>query len=181
MAHAAASDTAVAGRCEVVPRWSTRPSRRGDAEDGLTTVSWEAFRSAVDTGFFELSWERPMPDGSAIGYGCAAPRAGLLPLLLAGHGLYTNRTSVRPATALDDALIVGVYAPSEVRARRLSIRSPDVVTRGKADVASLLRHDDELMAANCHLVVDNYGDHENAAVTDFARVVAAVARRGPHA
>ena len=174
LAHGAAVHPALAGCCEVVPRRSTREPRRGDAADGVTSISWDEFRARRTAGTFALSWERPLADGSRIGYGCLMPSGGGVPILMAGHGVYTNTETLRPPTALDHAFVVGIAAPADVRTERLRLRSPDVVARGPAGIEALLAHDDVAMAANVDVLVRNYGASEVTAIDDFIRALALV-------
>src|SRR5258708_16042385 len=148
LAHDAEVHPELTGRCEVVPRCSTREPRQGDAADGVTSIGWEEFRARHEAGYFALSWVRPLADGSTIGYGCLGPSADVVPIFMAGHGVYTNKETVRPPGALENALIVGVHAPASVRAERLGRRSPDVVARGPAAVDKLIAHDDAAMSSN---------------------------------
>jgi ribose 1,5-bisphosphokinase PhnN len=175
LAHGAAQHPVLAGCYEVVPRCSTRESRQGDEADGVTSISWDEFRERRTVGTFELSWERPLADGSSIGYGCFKPSVGRVPILMGGHGIYTNRATVQPPTALEGALIVGVAAPADVRAERLRLRSPDVVGRGEAATGVLMAHDDGAMAINVDILVRNYDATEVTVVNDFACALALVA------
>jgi len=158
-------------RWSVAARFTTRPSRGRDELEDTTVVSWAEFGDRYESGTFALAWERPMPDGTAIGYGCIQPSAGTTPIFVAGHGLYTNAASVRPKDALSSALIVGVLAPERVRRVRLKSRSADLdpnLTR------ALLAHDDQAMLAAADIVVDNYGDHEATAARDFISAVTSI-------
>lgn len=174
LAHGAAKHPALAGYCEVVPRCSTREPRRGDAADGVTSISWDEFRLRRTAGDFALSWERPLTDGSTIGYGCLKASGDRLPILMAGHGVYTNSVSVQPPTALERAFVVGVAAPADVRAERLRLRSPDVIARGSAAMSTLLAHDDVTMAANVDILVQNYDAIQSAVVYDFVSALTLV-------
>jgi ribose 1,5-bisphosphokinase PhnN len=174
LAHSAADHAALAGCCEVVPRCSTREPRQGDVADGTRSVSWEEFRAGVATGSFALSWERPLADGSKIGYGCLPPSGDAAGILMAGHGIYTNRETVRPPMALEQALVVGVAAPAHVRATRVRLRSPDVIAHGTARTEALLAHDEDEMAENVDMLVRNYGVWEATAVDDFIRALSLV-------
>ena len=171
LAYAAVTEPKVATRCDVVQRYTTRVSRRGDAAEDLVSIPWPKYFEMIQQELFALSWIRPMPDGQPIGYGCLPPRPGRLPIFMAGHGIYTNRDSVRPPDVLSRSLIVGIHAPQAVRATRLSLRSPDVVERGPAAVESLLSHDDEKMAHNVDVIVHNYGPRERQSPPDFIELV----------
>lgn len=164
-------------RCEVSRRYTTREPRLGDDAEELTSVGWDEFRLMVADNQFVLSWERPMTDGPPIGYGCLAVSRGRTPLLLAGHGIYTNPRSVRPRAALDRALIIGVSAPEEVRATRMSLRSPDVLARDPERARALFVHDETAMLENVDLVVHNHGLDEGRALIDTATAVAALLER----
>lgn len=157
--------------CAVVRRYTTRPRRQGDAEEDVVTVAWSEFRALVEQDQLLLSWERPVPDGTIIGYGCSRTAGDRLPVCMAGHGIYTNKASVRPIGALDDALVVGVAASYQVRQARLSRRSPDVVASGHGRVAALLQHDDALMARNVDLLVTNDGPNHATAPREFVAAI----------
>jgi hypothetical protein len=171
LAHAAVTRPELAGRYAVAPRCVTREPRQGDEADGAVSVTWKQFRDRVDAANFLMSWERPLPDGTLIGYGCLRPPGSGIPILMAGHGIYTNKRSVRPVDALDNALVVGVEAPLVVRERRLQRRSTDLVSRGRAYVEARLAHDDKEMDSNVDILVRNYGPTESRSATDFAAVL----------
>lgn len=174
LAYGAAGHPMLVDCCEVVPRYSTRMPRRGDTAEGLTSISWDEFRRRRESGKFALAWERPLADGSRIGYGCLGPSSQAVPIFMAGHGVYTNKATLQPSTALDRALVVGVDAPADVRAERLRLRSPDVVAQGLTAMERLLAHDDDKMAANIDMLVRNYGATEAAVIDDFAQALALV-------
>jgi hypothetical protein len=159
LAYAAATHPTLVGRCEVVRRCSTRPPRHGDADDGVSSVSWEDFRS--------------------IGYGCLPPVGQGVPILMAGHGVYSNKESVRPLGALERALVVGVMAPLDVRTERLRGRSPDVVQRGPSQISVLLAHNDTAMGENVDLVVQNHGSREATAANDFVAALSLILAVAP--
>jgi ribose 1,5-bisphosphokinase PhnN len=171
LAHGAALAPALVGCCEVVPRCTTRPARRGDDSDGVSSISWNDFSARRDNGSFALSWERPLSDGSRIGYGCYKPVGDGAPIFMAGHGVYSNRETVQPPSVLERALIVGVAAPDDVRMERLRLRSPDVLARGRTATEMLLAHDDATMANNVDIIVNNYHVHEEKVINDFRQAL----------
>jgi ribose 1,5-bisphosphokinase PhnN len=171
LAHSAVADPTLANRYEVARRYSTREPRQGDTTDGMTSIHWDEFNARVANNGFELSWERPVPGNQLIGYGCAITASRMIPILMAGHGIYTNVESVHPRDALDTALIIGVYAPTQVRAKRLDLRSPDVIERDPVLAQALLVHDDAAMANSVDLIVHNYGLYEATSVGDFIHVL----------
>jgi hypothetical protein len=178
LAHGAARTRALRDHCQVVRRISTRESRMGDANDGLTSVSWEYLRRAIECEELILAWERPLSDGSSIGYGCLAPKRGNLPIAMGGHGLYTNVASVRPRGVLERCVLIGVYAPTDERYRRVSLRSPDMVMTAPNYLDRMLAHDDARMFASVDIVINNYEVGRSAAVRSFSAIVGAlIARR----
>jgi ribose 1,5-bisphosphokinase PhnN len=174
LARAAEVHPALVGNTELVPRCSTREPRQGDVADGLTSITWNEFHAHRAAGTFAMSWERPLKNGSSIGYGCLMPSGNGAPVFVAGHGIYNNKETLQPPTALERALIVGIVAPAEVRAERLRLRSPDVIARGMATTEALLAHDDDAMAANVDMLVRNYGANEAIAIDDFVYALALV-------
>jgi ribose 1,5-bisphosphokinase PhnN len=179
LADAVTRDPRSASRCALAVRCTTRAARAGDEQDSVRSVTRPEFEDLVRADAFVLSWERPMQDGSRVGYGCMRTPPPEVPILTAGHGVYTNPASVRPEDALTRALVVGVFAPSEVRAARLRVRSPDVVARGDRHVGTLLAHDDDAMLRNVDIVVDNHGALEDRAVEDFIMTMDILLPTGP--
>jgi ribose 1,5-bisphosphokinase PhnN len=178
LAHSAANHPDLADRVIVVPRCSTRPPRRGDGADGVTALGWVEFEERIAVGAFLLSWERQMRDDTVIGYGCLPADDDRLPILMAGHGVYSNPDSVRPRDALNRALLVGVAAPAEVRAERLRKRNPDMVALGPEAIGVLLAHDDGAMADHVDLLVANHGECEPFAVGDMVELLRILVRGG---
>ena len=157
-----------------MPRCSTREPRQGDAADGVTSISWDEFRARRAICTFVLSWERPLADGSSIGYGCLKPSGDRLPILTAGHGIYTNMATVQPA-------VHGLRARANPRrhcARRrtcgTAAASLDVVARGLAAMEMFMAHHDATMLSNVDMLVRNYDATEVAVVNDFVCALAHV-------
>ncbi len=72
-----------------------------------------------------------------------------------------------PAGALDHALRIAVYAPAELRAQRLRVRSPDLWANA-AEVAHRLAEPD---AADVHVTIDNHGELEAVAKLELVNLV----------
>lgn len=176
LAHGALMSSELCDRCEVVRRISTREPRDGDAEDGVRSVPWNEFYRIVERSELILSWERPLSDGSLIGYGCLPPVETKLPIAMGGHGIYTNFASVRPIGTVERCLLVGIYAPSSVRYERILLRSPDVIARGQSYVDRMLAHDDQRMLESVDIVINNLDPTPDRAVAAFASVIEAVLR-----
>jgi hypothetical protein len=69
-------------------------------------------------------------------------------------------------------VIVGVFAPADVRAARLRLRSPDVVSLGEQRTNALLAHDDKEMIEHVDFLVHNHSSLEPIARSEFVQVVA---------
>jgi ribose 1,5-bisphosphokinase PhnN len=81
---------------------------------------------------------------------------------------------VQPSSALASALVVGIYAPDDVREQRLRARSPDLCRDRPEEVRARLAESASAMLPHVHAVIENHGALETAAKADIVRLVAAV-------
>ncbi len=175
-----ASDLVKSGAVEAPPRFVTRPARAGDDARESVHLSREEFDRREREGSLGLRWERPMEGGRVERYGFPAVAAGRLPLYSGNNALYAHAGRVRPVGILRRALFVGVFAPDEVRQRRLCARSPDLCRDRPEEVRHRLADAAEAVRPHVHVVVANHGDLENAAPTEMVALVAAVGCRALH-
>lgn len=157
--------------CVLAARVTTRDRRRGDTTEQVSFLTWHQFEERRRKGDLALSWVRPLVGGGAIGYGCEHVETGRVALQVAGHGIYTNSGSVLPAEALAHSVVVGVYAPDEVRFDRVRCRSPDLAA---AQLAVLMQHDDERMFAETDVVVHNFGAVPDRPLQDAVNLTSAL-------
>ena len=141
---------------DVPRRYVTRPPRAGDNV-------LEASVLTPDTRCF-IQWTRTLADHTER-YAFAPPVPGMLPVYSANNAILGN---VQPAGALADALIVGVFAPDDVRAQRLRVRSPELWRDRPQEVEARLA---ERMPANVHYVIENHGERERHARQEIIDLV----------
>lgn len=161
-----ASEPCRQGVLEVPTRYITRPPRGGDSLIENVHVSAEAFDAKVQAGELGLRWLRHMEPGHIIRYGFGLPHAGTLPVYSANNAIYAGNADVRPVGALGSALLVGVYAPDEIRAERLHQRSPDLWSR-PGEVASRLADRAANIEPYVHIVIEDHGELEQVAVFEI--------------
>lgn len=157
------------GLVDAVDRYVTRQPRPSDAATGERPVPVGDFLTMQARGLFALSWARPMENGRFEYYGCLRPKVGALPVYSAGSGIYENAASVRPAGTFERLLVVGVYAPDEIRGTRLAARSPEIGARRPRELAFRLVFDTERMTGASHVVVSNHSNFEAGAPEAFVR------------
>jgi hypothetical protein len=97
--------------------------------------------------------------------------ANTIPIYSANNAVINNRESVQPPEALGKALIIAVYAPEDVRARRLQDRSPDLVANKPEEAAYRLADRAISMYPDAHIVVKDFGRFEGRARSDIVTMM----------
>jgi hypothetical protein len=113
-----------------------------------------------------LHWSRTLEAGHVERYGFATPAAGALPVYSANNAICTSAD-------LAHALIVGVFAPDELRERRLRARSPSLCAERLDEVRARMAERADAFRPHAHVVIENHGALETAATEDVIAVVRA--------
>lgn len=162
----------------VPKRFVTRPPRKNEVTGENRFVSKETFQDYVASGKIGLHWKRAMEEERTEYYGFAAVnRKSAVPVFSGNNALYKNMATVKPSHMLEDALIVGVYAPYQVRKKRLLRRSPDLLEKRPEEVRFRLRDRSDDMLPHVDIIIENYGTHKENAPDAFRSLVQAVQRR----
>lgn len=143
----------------MVRRYITRPPRANESNQESVHLDRDAFEVKVASGEIAMSWTRPMHGQHSVRYGFGVVPSGRWPIYSGNNALYRNSTSLQPANGLKGALWIGVFAPLEVRRRRIQERSPDL-TEAERSFRLSDRGDD--IAKHVHLIVHNHGEGEPA-------------------
>lgn len=166
---------ALQGIIDVPKRYITRPQRAKDNIVENAFVTPEEFQEKVDSGEIGLHWLRKMEGDRQENYGFHRTAGDALPVFSGNNALYDNPESVRPEGILKNALMLGVYAPDEVRRDRLVSRSPDLLKDKPDEVAYRLGDSSENMLPHIHVLVDNHGQHEQVSRADVVRLIERIA------
>lgn len=144
-------------QCEnvIVPkRLITRPPRLNDDIDENIYLTKKEFEAKIERNELEFYWCRELEKDRKEFYGFEKVTGNLLPIFSADNpAIYTSYVQTK-----SDLLILGVYAPDEVRQKRLAIRSPDILPS-----ELIHRIKDPLIIdafEKSHLVVNNFGQYE---------------------
>lgn len=162
------------GVVDIPVRYITRPPRGGDSLVENVHVTDDEFEARVQAGSIVLRWLRSMGPGRTIRYGFGPPRAGAFPVYSANNAIYAPGGDVRPVGAIAHALLVGVYAPDELRAERLRRRSPDLWSQPD-EVASRLEDRAASIEPHVHVVIEDHGDLELVSPSEIVALVTRVA------
>lgn len=162
------------GAIDLPVRYVTREPRIGDLAAETRHVSPLEFDAMAARGELAVRWIRPMEAGREERYGFAVPRAGSFPVFSANNAIVSSAASVLPAGVLDRSLIVEVFAPVAVRRARLEERSPDLCAKKPEEAAHRLAEDSRAIRAAVHLVIENHGEHEEAAADALVRLAGAL-------
>lgn len=155
----------------VPKRIITRPQRQGDnlVENEFRTV--DEFREMVARGEIGMHWTRKMEGTRTEQYGFLPVEAGAIPVYSANNAVVNNRESVEPNSLLKKSLIVAIYAPEDIRRKRLFERSPDLVNEKPEEVAYRLEDKAINMYPDAHIVVKNFGRYEQQAKDDVVALI----------
>ena len=153
----------------VIPkRYITRPPRAGDdfvENQHLTREEFEAKKQKKEIGF---SWARHMEGTRQELYGFATTEPEKLAIYSA------NNDFVRRIQDLSKTvLVVGVFAPDEVRSQRLLTRSPDMK---EAERNYRLGDSSSNIVPFCHLLIKNFGETESQSVQDVVSLIRIIAK-----
>lgn len=108
--------------CVFPKRYITRPSRVNETLDENIHVSSREFFQKVRSGEIGIHWVRNMENGRREYYGFEKTAPHEFPVYSSNNDFVRNLS----AEVLRTILILGVYAPDDVRVRRLEERSPDM-------------------------------------------------------
>ena len=151
------SELVVSGRVDVPKRCITRPKRANDNLVENMFLSPEELDTAQRENKLAFSWVRHMENGRTEQYGFFKPRKSALPVYSGNNALYEHPEDIRPSDALQAVLLVGVYAPDEVREERLKERSPDLFRDKPDEVKYRLGDSSKNMLPRVGIVIDKHG------------------------
>lgn len=161
----------VEGVIQVPMRYITRPARQQDNTTENTYVTTEEFENSVGSGEIGLHWVRKMEGDRQERYGFHTVSPDKFPVYSANNALFNNPDSVHPNGVLDHTLLLGIYAPDEIRRARLELRSPDLFRDRPDEVMYRLGDSSENILPHVHVAVDNYGDLENKSSDEVIRLI----------
>ncbi len=153
----------------VIPRrYITRPPRRGDDMTENLHIQRADLYQKIQTGEVTVSWVRHMEGKREELYGFEATDKKKLAIYSANNDLCRRAGGVGR-----NILVVGVYAPDDVRERRLLSRSPDM---SRGETAYRLGDSSKNIVPFAHILIKNYGETETAALADVQALVQSVVR-----
>lgn len=159
------------GKFRIPKRIITRPQRQNDnlVENEFRTL--DEFREMVIKGEIGMHWVRKMEGTRTEQYGFLPVEQGAIPIYSANNAVINNRESVEPNSLLENSLIVAIYAPEDIRRKRLFERSPDLVNEKPEEVAYRLEDRAINMYPDAHIAVKNFGRYEQQAKDDIVALM----------
>lgn len=145
------------GKLSVPVRYVTRPQRQNDAPGENMYIPESEFMKMVGGARISFYWKKRMDSAREELFGFAPPNLGALPVYSGNNGLLYNTASVYPRGILDTLLLAGIFAPDEIRKKRLFARSPDLAKDKPEEVRYRLMDTSQAMVSQVHIVIDNYG------------------------
>ncbi len=162
---------AMQGIIQIPKRYITRAQRGNDNIVENAFVTTDEFQAKVERGDIGLHWVRKMEGDRKELYGFHQPTQDVLPVYSGNNALYNNPDSVRPEGILRNSLMVGIYAPDDVRRDRLVSRSPDLLRDRPDEVEYRLGDSSENMLPHIDVLVNNYGQNEQVTKSEVMRLV----------
>jgi ribose 1,5-bisphosphokinase PhnN/8-oxo-dGTP pyrophosphatase MutT (NUDIX family) len=148
---------------EIPKRFITRPPRAGDDFVENQHLTKEEFETKLQRKEIGFSWARHMEGTRQESYGFETTDPEKLAIYSA------NNDFVRRIQDLSKTiLVVGVFAPDEVRSQRLLSRSPDMKV---AEREYRLGDSSSNIIPFCHLLIKNFGEYERQSVRDVVSLI----------
>jgi ADP-ribose pyrophosphatase len=134
-------------------RFITRSLRQNEDLDENISVTKEDFTKMQVQGLLEFSWVRKMDCEREELYGFSNPMKNTFPVYSANNAVLTSDYLAKHP----NLLIIGIYAPQEIREQRLLQRSPDITNTERTHRVA----DPDIDAMkHAHIIVSNYGGFE---------------------
>lgn len=152
-------------------RYITRGIRLDDDFEENRHVSTKQFEELVEKGEVGLHWQRKMEGDRIERYGFEKTAPEKIALYAANNDFFRaieKRESQQIKDLSKILLIIGVYAPDEIRKQRLRERSPDI---GELEVNYRNGDSSDNIIPHCHLLINNYGKTKNRALHDIVEIV----------
>jgi len=161
------------GLCNMPKRYVSRDERANDNLQENIFVSKEKFQSLVgnDIG---VSWTRVMEEGRQEKYGfhSSCLNSQEIQIFSGNNALFQNKESIYPKDFFNiDTIWIGVYAPSDVIKKRLTDRSPDLLTYKPKEFSYRLSDSSDSPTPYVHLLVNNHGKFENTSKGDINMLI----------
>lgn len=146
-------------------RYITRPIRQNDDFQENKHLNNQEFSNFIHNGTIKFFWERKMDNNRIEFYGFHNNEMdNKLPIYSANNAILNSPVLKNN----NDYLIIGVYAPENIRKARLFSRSPDLSTEEKK-YRILDPYKDTLK--NAHIIINNYDNNEKFAKEDIVALV----------
>jgi len=157
-------------------RYTTRPGRMNDAPGENSHLSRTAFAKKIRRGEIAFYWRKRMDARSEELFGFGPPVPGVIPIYSGNNGLFFNRKTVHPKSALNTTLFIGIYAPDEIRRKRLLQRSPDLASNKPAELKYRLEDGAEKVLSRVPIVINNHGPFMRRSGQDVVKLLTRIIR-----
>lgn len=168
---ASINDPLLKGKISVPSRVITRLPRSDDKDAYFCTI--EEFSQMIRDQALGLYGIKIMEQAREEPYGYLKPQEETLPIFFTNNQTLKNRASVRPEGVLDNALIVVIYTPDDIREQRLRQRSAELFIERPQETAFRLSKEERAigLAPEAHLIFKNYGRFANRSALDLLCLV----------
>jgi len=157
-------------------RYTTRPGRMNDAPGENFHLSRAAFAKKIRRGKIVFYWRKRMDARSEELFGFGPPGPGIIPVYSGNNGLLFNRETIYPKNALNKTLLIGVYAPDEIRWKRLLRRSPDLARNKPAELKYRLEDGAEKVLSRVPIIINNHGSLMRRSGQDMVKLLTRIIR-----
>lgn len=150
---------------EIPKRYTTRPIRKNDDLTENKHETREEFKEKINSGEIGIHWTRIMnDDGKKEYYGFAKTDQKKL-------SVYSGNNDILSSIENKTFLILGIYAPDELREERLEIRSPDIDEKERT---YRLKDLSSSIISSSHLIIINDKENHTNALKDTVELVKSI-------
>jgi ribose 1,5-bisphosphokinase PhnN len=157
-------------------RYTTRPGRMNDVPGENCHLSRAAFAKKIRRGEIVFYWKKRMDARFEELFGFGPPVPGIIQVYSGNNGLLFNRKTVHPKSVLNTTLFIGIYAPDEIRRKRLLQRSPDLASNKPAELKYRLEDGAEKVLSRVHIVINNHGRFMRRSGQDMVKLLTRIIR-----
>ncbi len=165
----AMQEAGVAEVCDPATRALERDWRPGDsyAENRMWSVDPTHDVPAVRRNGYTIETVKPAANKSVEMYYFDITNSDKVPVIPANLGFIQRPNNVFPFI-VPETIVIGVFAPQEVREQRLGSRNPELFKSRPEDASHRLSDLSKLVLERSHFVLHNYEDNEKGAPAAMA-------------
>jgi hypothetical protein len=144
----------------ITKRLVTRPKRKNQPDE-TQHVTKKEFLDKAERNEIDVWWMRSMEGNRKELYGFKNAEGAKVSVYLGNNGFFRNAESVTPHELLKHALVIGTYAPDDLREERLIKKLPEVYKNNPEEIKFRLGEKGADILPYIHVKVNSYDKLDN--------------------